>query len=57
MFEEFRGCRSTVPASTGALLDAGVEESQFVRNVAPRVDERSRDIDPAQWESSADFSA
>ena len=37
---------STVPASTGALLDAGVKESQFVRNVAPRVDERSRDIDP-----------
>ena len=32
---------STVPASTGALLDAGVEESQFGRNVAPKVDERS----------------
>ena len=36
---------STVPASTGALLDAGVDESQFVRDVAARVDERSRDID------------
>ena len=42
---------STVPASTGALLDAGVEESQFVRNVAPRVDEGSRDIDPTQFQT------
>ena len=42
------GCTgSTVPASTGALLDAGVEERQFVRNVAPRVDERSgADLSP-----------
>ena len=47
---------STVPASTGALLHAGVEESQFVRDVAARVEERSRDIDPSQWESDAEFS-
>ena len=40
-----------MPASTGALLDVGVEESQFVRNVAPRVDERSRDIDPTQFQT------
>ena len=37
-----------------ALLDAGVE-SQFFRNVAPRVDARSRDINPTQWDNSADF--
>ena len=43
---------STLLASTGAVLDAGVDESQFVRNVAARVDERSRDIDPTQWESN-----
>ena len=36
--------RSSVPGSTGAFLDAGVE-SQFSRNVAPRVHERSRDIE------------
>ena len=42
---------STKPASTGALLDVGVEESQFVRTVAPRVDERSRDIDPTQFQT------
>ena len=47
---------STVPASTRALLDAGVDDSQFVRNVAARVDERSRDIDPTQWGSDAEFS-
>ena len=39
-----------------SLLDVGVDESQFVRNVAARVDERSRDIDPTQWESDAEFS-
>ena len=39
-----------------SLLDVGVDESQFVRNVAARVDERSRDIDPTQWESVAEFS-
>ena len=47
---------STVSTRTGGLLQAGVkEESQFVRNVAPRVDER-RNIDPTQWESGAQFS-
>ena len=35
--------RSTVPPSTGPLLDAGVD-SQFVQHVAPGVDAPSRDI-------------
>ena len=48
--------RSTVPASTGALRDVGVHESQFVRNVASRVDEGRPDIAPTQWESGAEFS-
>ena len=47
---------STVPASTGALVNAGIDDSQFIRNVVARVDERSRHVEPTQWESGAEFS-
>ena len=37
-------------------MNAGIDDSQFIRNVVARVDERSRHIEPTQWDSGAEFS-
>ena len=46
--------RSTVPSSTGALREAGVETREFSRNVVPRVHDQA---EHAQRESGVDLSS